>query len=277
MNCWAELQRPDDSGDVRCVTTSQQPPTGRQSRQQIPQQWGPPPLGWPPSSPPPPGQRRASRLGGYVFAAGLLAALVAVTGSPIGFVLGIASAGLAIAGLIRRARLALTIIGLILGLAAIVLSTVVSIGLGGAAPAPGPVPSTATVEPAPVTPAAVPAPAPPPAPAKAITAREWLKLAKDPGAHVGESIIVYGHVTQFDSATGTDSFRASVDGVRHQQSYEYQTNTFLTGDATVLADVVADDMFKAEVVVGNPYTYTTTMGGQTTVPTLMVTKITTAK
>jgi hypothetical protein len=53
----------------------------------------------------------------------------------------------------------------------------------------------------------------PPQPAKtpkAITARDWAKIAKDPGSHVGEAIIVYGEVTQFDAATGTQVFRANV-------------------------------------------------------------------
>jgi hypothetical protein len=42
-------------------------------------------------------------------------------------------------------------------------------------------------------------------------------------------------VTQFDAATGPTSFRASVDGVRHKQSYEFDTNTFLTGTSMVSA------------------------------------------
>jgi hypothetical protein len=54
-------------------------------------------------------------------------------------------------------------------------------------------------EPAAAAPAA-PQPAKTP---KAITARDWAKIAKDPGSHVGEAIIVYGEVTQFDAATGT--------------------------------------------------------------------------
>jgi hypothetical protein len=52
----------------------------------------------------------------------------------------------------------------------------------------------------------------PPQPAKtptAITARDWAKC-EGPGSHVGEAIIVYGEVTQFDAATGTQVFRANV-------------------------------------------------------------------
>jgi hypothetical protein len=42
----------------------------------------------------------------------------------------------------------------------------------------------------------------PPAPARAITAREWALIAKNPDAHIGERIISHGEVTQFDSGTG---------------------------------------------------------------------------
>jgi hypothetical protein len=80
-----------------------------------------------------------------------------------------------------------------------------------------------------------------------LTSRRWKLLAKDPDAHTGERYIVYGSVTQFDSATGTEGFRADVDGVRRAESYEYDTNTILSGDAAVLASVVEKDTFEAWV------------------------------
>lgn len=116
----------------------------------------------------------------------------------------------------------------------------------------------------------------PAGPAKQIAARDWAKIAKDPEAYKGQSIVVYGQVTQFDSATGTDAFRANVDAVKHEVSYgyaDYETNTMLGGSAAVLADLVDKDLFRAEVVVAGAYSYETTMGGQTTVPLLRVTKI----
>lgn len=94
--------------------------------------------------------------------------------------------------------------------------------------------------------------------------------------HVGEAMIVYGQVTQFDSVTGTSGFRANIDGVRHQVSYgyaDYETNTILQGDPAALGDLVEGDLFRAEVVVGGTYTYETSLGGQMTVPTLAVSKI----
>ena len=78
-----------------------------------------------------------------------------------------------------------------------------------------------------------------PEPARAITAREWQLIAKDPGAHRGESVIVHGEVTQFDAATGAGGFRANVDGVVHKPRYgfvDYDTNTVLAGSASQLAE-----------------------------------------
>lgn len=137
---------------------------------------------------------------------------------------------------------------------------------------PGSVP---TVSRAPVTSAA---PAIPTGPAEAITARAWLLIAKNPDAHEGRRIVVYGEVTQFDSATGSSGFRANVDGVVHPIKYgyaDYETNTVLgAGPGVSLADVVQDDIFKAEATVVGSYSYDTQIGGSTTVPMLLITKIT---
>jgi hypothetical protein len=87
---------------------------------------------------------------------------------------------------------------------------------------------------------------------------------------------VHGEVTQFDAATGAGGFRANVDGVVHKPRYgfvDYDTNTVLAGSASQLADVVQGDLFTAEVVVGEPLTYQTTMGGQLTAPSLIITSI----
>jgi PASTA domain len=118
-----------------------------------------------------------------------------------------------------------------------------------------------------------PATPPPPAPAepyRKLSARDWQVIAKNPDAHIGERVIVHGRVTQFDAATGTTAFRASVDGVRQKQAYDYDTNTMLGGDAADLEDIVLDDEFTAEVTVRGSLTYQTQIGGTTTVPVLLV-------
>jgi hypothetical protein len=115
---------------------------------------------------------------------------------------------------------------------------------------------------------------PPPVPHRALSGRDLLLITKTPDLHVGERITVYGHVTQFDTVTGPSTFRASIDGVQHRRTYEYETNTILRGTAVQLADVVQGDVFRADVTVGGSYSYETTMGGTLTVPVLGIDAIT---
>lgn len=125
-------------------------------------------------------------------------------------------------------------------------------------------------------PAATTALALPSTPARKITAREWQLIAKNPDAHIGDTVIVYGQVTQFDAATGTTAFRANADGVEHKPAYgyaDYSTNTLFAGDAAVLRDIVEGDLFKAEAIVVGATSYDTQIGGATTAPQLSVTKI----
>jgi hypothetical protein len=136
------------------------------------------------------------------------------------------------------------------------------------------VPSAVTKAAPVVAPAVTPATAT--GPARKITSREWKLIAKDPEAHAGERVIVYGQVMQFDAATGVDAFRANVDGAEHKPSYgyaDYDTNTFLSGPATELVDLVEGDLFRAEVTVDGAYSYSTQIGGGTTAPRLIITKI----
>lgn len=121
---------------------------------------------------------------------------------------------------------------------------------------------------------AKPTPTQPTVTYRKVSAREWKLIAKSPDAHIGETIVVYGAVTQFDSATGDEGFRANVDGKRHSETYDYDTNTVLTGDSSRLVALVEDDMFSARVTVVGSYSYDTQIGGNTTVPQLHVDGIT---
>ena len=71
--------------------------------------------------------------------------------------------------------------------------------------------------------------------------------------------------------------RANVDGIEHKPEYgyaDYDTNTILhSDDEAMLAQVVQDDLFKAEVTVAGAKSYETVMGGTMTAPELTVTKI----
>lgn len=139
-----------------------------------------------------------------------------------------------------------------------------------------PTPSrSVTATPTPTRETIAPAPPAPPRQYAALDDRTWALIAKDPDAHVGESYLVFGEVTQFDSATGTSAFRANVAAAN---VCEYG---FFDGDNTVLqaatgvdlADVVTDDVFAAQVTVMGSLSYDTSIGGSTTVPRLQVDSI----
>lgn len=110
-----------------------------------------------------------------------------------------------------------------------------------------------------------------------ITSRDWKLIAKAPKDHVGETITIYGRVTQFDSATtgATPIFRADVDGEKQAKYYDYDTNTMISAvkDPSILDDVVEGDLFVATATVITEYSYETTMGATLTVPLLNIDSI----
>ena len=59
-------------------------------------------------------------------------------------------------------------------------------------------------------------------------------------AHEGRAIIVFAVVTQFDSATGDDTFRANVSATQPMGTFELETNTELVGDANQLRSVARE-------------------------------------
>ncbi|MET7373434.1 hypothetical protein [Micromonospora arida] len=152
-------------------------------------------------------------------------------------------------------------------------------------PATSPTSAPTTVAPTTATPtsaaptSAIPSPpeaAPPkqkPPSYKTLTERQWKLIAKDPDGYLGKTYVVYGRVTQFDAATGTDSFRADVAHRRMAEDYDYETNTILNGSASDLDNLVEDDIFRANVTVLGSFSYDTQIGGETTVALLQVDSI----
>ncbi|RAO24684.1 hypothetical protein ONO23_03808 [Micromonospora noduli] len=120
---------------------------------------------------------------------------------------------------------------------------------------------------------AAPPPKPKPPSYKTLTERQWKLIAKDPDGYLGKTYVVYGRVTQFDAATGTDSFRADVAHRRMAEDYDYETNTILNGSASDLDNLVEDDIFRANVTVLGSFSYDTQIGGETTVALLQVDSI----
>lgn len=119
-----------------------------------------------------------------------------------------------------------------------------------------------------------PEPKPKSVSAQSVSKRQWAKVLKKPDDYVGERYIIYGQVTQFDSATGDDTFRADT-AHRNTMSYGFfdGENTVLSGNAEKLDDLVADDVFRASVTVLGHVDYDTQIGGETTVALLEVNSI----
>jgi hypothetical protein len=112
---------------------------------------------------------------------------------------------------------------------------------------------------------------PEPVQAVHVSKRRWAKIVKKPESYKGDRYIIYGQVTQFDSATGDDNFLADT-AHRNIMSYGFfdGDNALLTGSAEQLDDLVEDDVFRASVTVLGKIDYDTQIGGNTTVPLLEV-------
>ncbi|MFD4469675.1 DUF2510 domain-containing protein [Rhodococcus sp. NPDC058505] len=110
-----------------------------------------------------------------------------------------------------------------------------------------------------------------PASYEQLTDRDFALIAKDPAAAVGRKVVVYGRVTQFDSATGATQFLARTAPSVPDRVYDYEQNTFVVGDtAALIRDVVEDDLVTMHAEVLGSFTYDTQAGGSTTVPKLQV-------
>lgn len=105
-----------------------------------------------------------------------------------------------------------------------------------------------------------------PATYESISDRDFALLMKNPDAAKGRKLVLYGVVSQFDSATGTTSFRANTAANPQDRSYDYDQNTVVTGASNVVANVVEEDFVTMYVEVVGSYSYDTQMGGSTTVP-----------
>jgi hypothetical protein len=128
------------------------------------------------------------------------------------------------------------------------------------------------------TPTHTPTPTPTPAPApvfEELTERDWQFIVKDINGSNGRLIVVYGRITQFDSGTGLNQFRANVAGTLSELTkFAFSgDNSFLVGNSTMLKKFVVDDKFKAKVKVSGAVTYTSTSNIQFTVPQLQILEI----
>jgi hypothetical protein len=105
----------------------------------------------------------------------------------------------------------------------------------------------------------------------AISPHDYALMLKDPAAHKGQKIIVFGVVTQFDTGTGQSEFRADTAAEPQDGRYGYQQNTMIDAiDPSILANVVKDDYVQMYVEVAGTESYKTTTGGDLTVPKFWV-------
>ena len=160
-------------------------------------------------------------------------------------------------------------------LSALLLVAMLAAGCGGGTTAPVP----ATPAPVPTVEPAVAEDTPAPEPAitlpksyATLNARDWQKLVKAPDKYTGKGYHVWVCITQFDAATGEDSFRGDASYKKLSDWFLDGDNAFFTGDAAKLADLVQDDVVFMNAVMTGSYSYDTQAGGNTTVPLFYVVK-----
>jgi hypothetical protein len=195
----------------------------------------------------------------------------------------------------RRSGVAAIAVGVFLGLAALGSamgpredagagqSPAASAAVVGATASPTPLAfaEEATTEPTPIEeapseePEATPAPPPPAKPASyaKLTDRQWAKVVKTPDSYTGKTYQLWACITQFDAATGTDTFRAQASNTKQEYWYSDGENVLFNGDEDRLADFVEDDIVFMKVTSLGAFDYDTQIGGNTTAPLFMIDSI----
>lgn len=107
-----------------------------------------------------------------------------------------------------------------------------------------------------------------------VSRRQWASIVRSPDDHKFDTITVYGCISQFDSGTGNDTFRAQTSHKKERYWWSDGDNAmFFAWDAADVADLFEDDIFRAKVTIYGAYTYETTMGGRLTVPMFQINEI----
>jgi hypothetical protein len=155
-------------------------------------------------------------------------------------------------------------------------ATLVAIATPTAEPTPTPMPTSTpkpTPKPTPV-PTVKPTPTPAPVVYSKLTSRQWALVVKSPDNYTGKTYQVWACISQFDAATGTDTFRGEASYRKESYWYAYGDNTLFTGLESDLAAFVQDDVVVMNVTSVGSFSYDTQAGGNTTVPLFFVDKIT---
>jgi hypothetical protein len=131
------------------------------------------------------------------------------------------------------------------------------------APTPSPTPQ----------PTAKPTPKPAPIVYAKLSARAWQLLVKAPDKYVGKTYQVWACISQFDAATGDDTFRAQASNAKQDYWYSNGDNALFSGDAAALSSYVTNDLVLMYVTSLGSYSYETQIGGSTMVPLFLVDRI----
>lgn len=206
----------------------------------------------------------------------------------LGAILGVAAVILGIIALVRKQSKGLSITGIVLGAIALIVSVAMTIGFAAftsnlpgssATRAPIATESADPVEPEPSTEPTEEAPVEPAAPDLATFTetddRNWALIAKDPDAHAGTNLILYGSIMQFDSATGRCAMLIDTAATQKDVSFDYSQSVMaVSGDwettCPAFDPLVEDDHVKIWATVVKSFSYDTQIGGNTTVPMVEV-------
>ncbi|MBM4686266.1 hypothetical protein GS532_21280 [Rhodococcus hoagii] len=108
---------------------------------------------------------------------------------------------------------------------------------------------------------------------QALTPRDYALITKDPTKHIGERIVVFGEISQFDSATGPNLFMANTAAEQASDYWGLETSAVVTGKPGLFDDVVADDVVKIWATVTGDWTYDTALKVPRTVLSLQANMI----
>lgn len=111
-----------------------------------------------------------------------------------------------------------------------------------------------------------------------IDERSLAQIVKDPDGASGQKLITYARISQFDSATGTCTFRADTAHERQESIWDYTHNSVYTAetgaaDCDDLSKLVADDVVQIYATVDGSQRYKTMIGGQNVVPLFAIDSI----
>ena len=108
---------------------------------------------------------------------------------------------------------------------------------------------------------------PKPVPYKTLSKRAWQRLVKAPDRYSGKRYRMWACISQFDAATGEESFLASASYKNWRDDWWLNGDSaFFTGNANRLDSFVEDDIVWMQVESLGSFSYDTQIGGNTTVP-----------